>query len=191
MAPPAYGRLTEIPEGPLGALATLRMMADMIRDPDPGLLDFVEGLRQRAEAHGLTETETARWLFDWTRQRFVYVEDADDRRGGEQWVTEVTGHPAVEEVIQNPGASYAQMLTHGQARGDCDDYVVWLGALYYWLGFPVALVAVATHPDRQLDHVYLRVEVDGRWQGADAIPEAAGIFGWEPPEITARVEWQV
>ncbi len=181
MAPFAYGRLTEIPEGPLGALATLRIMADMIRVPDPGLLDFVEGLRQRAAAHGLTETETAKWLFDWTRQRFLYTEDADDRRMDVQ----------TDEVIQNPGASYAQMLAHGRARGDCDDYVVWLGALYYWLGFPLSLEAVATHPDGQLDHVYLRVEVDGRWQGADAIPDAAGVFGWEPDGITARVEWGV
>jgi hypothetical protein len=156
-------------------------MADMIRAPDPGFLDFTATIR----ANNLTVSDTAlaRALFDWTREHFAYVEDAEDTRGGVR----------VAEVIQNPGATYAQMLalSDHRARGDCDDYIVWLGASYYWLGWPVWLQAVALHPDGQLDHVYLRVEVDGHVYGADPIPDAAGVFGWEPPGVVARVEWAV
>jgi len=181
MTPVAFGRLTAIPEGPLGALQTLRVMAALIRSPDPGLLDFTAALH--ANNVTIPDTALARALFDWTREHFAYAEDADDTRGGVQ----------AAEVIQNPGATYAQMqgTPDHRARGDCDDYVVWLGALYYWLGWPVSLVAVALHPDGQLDHVYLRVEVDGHVYGADAIPDAAGVFGWEPPGVVARVEWAV
>jgi hypothetical protein len=177
----AFGRLTQVPEGPLGMLATLRLMAAMIRTPDPGLLDWTAALH--AQNVGVSETALARALFDWTRAHFLYTDDADDQRGG----------VAVPEVIQNPGATYAQMLAlpDHRARGDCDDYIVWLGACYYWLGWPVTLQAVALHPDGVHDHVYLRVTVDGRVYGADPIPEAAGVFGWEPPGVVARVEWTV
>lgn len=181
VTPLALGRLTEIPDGPVGALATLRVMSDMIRAPDPGLLEWTAALR--ANNLHVSDTALARELFDWTRAHFRYVEDADDTRGG------VTA----AEVIQNPGASYAQMLAlpDHRARGDCDDYVVWLLACYYWLGWPVWLVAVALHADGELDHVYGRVEVDGIRYGVDAIPEAAGVFGWEPSGVMSRVEWAV
>jgi len=180
----AFGRVTEVPHGPLGSLIALRLMAAMITAEDAGLRDYAARWRHSAQLAGETDTELAARIFDHARASFVYTEDGTDTRLGVR----------AEEVIQSPGVSHHQMRVQGHAQGDCDDYVVWLGAIYHALGFPVSLVAVSFAPDRGLDHVYLTVFTDGAWRGADAIPDAAGIFGWQPGAregVTARVEWAV
>jgi predicted transglutaminase-like cysteine proteinase len=64
--------------------------------------------------------------------------------------------------------------------GDCDDYVVLLGSLYYDLGWGVTLVNVVQDGTDQ-EHVYLRVTTPDGVFAADAIIREP--FGWElPPE---------
>jgi hypothetical protein len=179
-----FGRLSELPEGTMAPLTTLRAMAALIVSDEPGLLGFVDGILATYPEHEVSDVVLARSIFDWTRAHFQYQEDQYDARGG----------VFADESLQSPGVTADQIARQGYAVGDCDDYVIWLGAVYRGLGFPIALVAVSTAGDRQLDHVYLRVYVGGAWRGADAIPDAAGVFGWEPGPaegVTHTVEWAV
>jgi transglutaminase-like putative cysteine protease len=187
-----FGRLIPIAEGLPGALQTLEIMRRMIAAPEDGIVADVAGhFRADASRLGLTDRQLAVGLFDWVRARFRYRED-------DQLSYDPMPTPQIEETIQRPGMMLRSLLmapsAAAQLEGDCDDYAVLLGSLYHALGWPVVLVAVSTNAHGTLDHVYLKVRVAGRWEGADAIPDAAGRFWWEPGAadgVTSRVEWAV
>jgi transglutaminase-like putative cysteine protease len=166
-------RFIPIPEGEGGALATLAHMAGLIRQPDPLVDDFTDKMSV-LDAEGAALAEQ---IFEWVRARMVYTPDLNNG--------------LVVEEIRTPGYLLREIATIGNALGDCDDYVVLLGALYRRLGFPVTLVAVSTHEDRQLDHVYLAVDTEEGRVAADGIMWEP--FGWEVPtdEQTNRLEYPV
>lgn len=168
----ASERYVEVPDGPESALATLRYMAAVIRDPDP-LVDQASDILS-LQLESLTNAEQAAAIFEWVRSHMTYTPDFND--------------DLTIEEIRRPGYLLIEIGRLGTALGDCDDYVVLLGALYRRLGYPVTLIAISRSEDRILDHVYLAVDTDeGRFTADGIVPEP---FGWECPdeEITNRVE---
>lgn len=69
-----------------------------------------------------------------------------------------------------------------QGFGDCDDFCVALGAMHELAGMPVRLVTIAADPGApaEFTHVYLIVQIAGRWIPIDAVnPDQP--WGWEHP----------
>jgi len=154
----ARERYVEIAEGNLGSRQTLARMRTLIRTDDP-VVDAA------ATAFGHANIVT---VFEWVRAHMLYTPDYNNG--------------IIVEEIKTPGYLLAEIATFGRALGDCDDYVVLLGALYVRRRHRVVLVAVARAMDRLLDHVYLTV--DGI--AADGI--VSDPFGWAVPasEVTHR-----
>lgn len=166
----ASERFTYIPEGYEGSVATLRRMAEMIVAPDPVVDDFADILAQVSD----DPVQVVKTFFEWVRAKMLYTPDFNNG--------------VVIEEIRTPGYLLHEITALGAALGDCDDYVVLYGAVFHRMGFPVTLEAVSTHPDRQLDHVYCSVMVNGQRIPLDGIvPEP---FGWEVPEneVTNRLQ---
>lgn len=161
MLPGASERWVPIAEGQLGSWQTLERMAAMIRGYDP-LVDTAAA----SFAHSNTLT-----VFEWVRAHMLYMPDFNNGN--------------VIEEIKTPGYTLREIAAFGQALGDCDDYVVLLGALYKRLGYTVYLVAISRHADQLLDHVYLTVD------GVSADGIVPYPFGWEVPasEVTFRMEY--
>lgn len=162
-------RFHPIAEGRLGSIQTLELIRDRIRQPSRYVGAFLVGF---AGAGGLQADRRAQAaaIFHFVQRAMRYTPDPPD----------------VADQISSPDVLLASIADTGSARGDCDDYVILLGALYRALDLPVSLEAVSVSPDRTLEHIYCRVWVSG-WISADGIiPEP---FGWEIPaaEITDRV----
>jgi hypothetical protein len=172
-----YDRYVEIPEGHAGHLATLAFLDALIRQPDPAVAAFVAAWRATAERGVWTETELARAIFDWTQAHIRYTADVNTAE--------------IVDEIRTPSYLLHEIVRTGMADEDCDGFVAFLGAAYFWLGWPVTFIAVSTRDDAVLDHVFLTVDVDGEVYAADGIVNQP--FGWEIPcgEQTARVEWPV
>jgi predicted transglutaminase-like cysteine proteinase len=70
-------------------------------------------------------------------------------------------------------------------RGDCDDYVLLMGALLLRLGIPSTVVLTSGRDDGEYDHVFLEVPFPEGPVTLDAITGAG--FGWRVPadRITA------
>ncbi len=169
MLPGASERFIEIPEGIEGSAATLRRMAELIRQPDPVVDDFTDILSAASD----DPIQNVRTLYEWVRAKMLYTPDFNNG--------------IIIEEIRTPGYLLHEIVTFGSALGDCDDYVVLYGAVLYRMGFPVTLEAVSTHPDQQLDHVYLSTMVEGPRIPLDGIVQEP--FGWEIPEneVTNRM----
>ena len=66
---------------------------------------------------------------------------------------------------------------------DCDGQTVLLTSMAQAAGYPVALRAISTRPDRKFNHVYGLVEVSpGEWLAADTTVDSA--LGWETDGTT-------
>ena len=78
--------------------------------------------------------------------------------------------------------------------GDCDDYVITLGALLMAVGFPVRTKTIRTKGAPDFNHIYLQVGLPPtkptRWRSLDAsTPHPAG---WEAPKsmiAQARIDY--
>ena len=164
----------EIPEGNPGVLITLDRMAELIRDPSPAVAAWADHLADTAEAAGADDAAIAEAVFEWVRLHMVYVEDQDS-------------HDVVEE-IRTPDYLLDEIARLGHAIGDCDDFVLLLGALYQALGYGVLLVAIGLTDDN-LEHVYLHVVTPAGQIPADPIrPED---FGWEVAEEDRTAQYVV
>jgi transglutaminase-like putative cysteine protease len=178
MLPGARWRDVWIPEGVPGRIMTLERMRALIRAPDP-LVDAVVAAFLDNPAYGDLEPHAlAAALYRWVQDRMLYTPDPQD---GE-----------LIDEIKTPGYLLEEIFRYGHTLGDCDDYVVLLGALYWRLGYRVTLVGITREADGVPDHVYLTVETPEGVVAADAIP-VHGLsqpFGWEIPaaEVTNRVE---
>ena len=165
--------LTPIAEGNAGILQT----AEILRGY---LLAYQRPLRLQAEQilytlpAGTPDSLRAAALFAWVQRHMEYTHD----------------HTAVEEV-RDPFYLLSAIGREGRAFGDCDDYVSLLGALYVAAGYPVRLVLVSMRPDKEYEHIYLRVQTQDGWIAADPIHQH--LFGWEVPaeNVTASKEISV
>ncbi|MGH9896606.1 MAG: hypothetical protein ACREA0_32330 [bacterium] len=155
----------EIPEGNPGVIATLDRIAELIREPALAVSEWADHLADVAEQHGAGDLALAEMTFEWVRLHMVYVEDQESH--------------GVADEIRTPEYLLHEISRLGHAIGDCDDFVLLLGALYKALGFGVFLVAIGL-ADENLEHVYLHVVTPEGQVAADPIrPED---FGWEVAE---------
>jgi transglutaminase-like putative cysteine protease len=104
---------------------------------------------------------------------------------------EAHGAFPLEDVLYAPDDLLAQIDAQGYAEGDCDDYVILLGALCVALSIPCQIEVLSTRDDRMFDHVYLRLVDDTVMDAIPSGPAPIGAgepFGWEvPPErVTNR-----
>lgn len=166
----------EIAEGNPGSLQTLALMREMILAPDAIVDKIVTDILSQTpdEIDPLT---LARSIFEWVRTHMLYTPDINNG--------------IVIEEVRTAGYTLFEIERLGAAIGDCDDYVILLGAIYTRLGYSVRMVAISRHADQLLDHVYLQAQIGGVWIAIDAIVEYP--FGWEvpPDEVTNRVEYPV
>jgi hypothetical protein len=118
--------------------------------------------------------DRARALFDWVRRNMVYTPDMGGPRLGSD--------TNVEDELRRPDLLIHMIENKGYAHGDCDDYVIVVGALWHSIGVePIHLKVVSTRPDRGFNHIYLLM------RGIPADPIVPHPMGWEVPrsEITA------
>ena len=112
--------------------------------------------------------EIAKKIFMYVKQNIKYVSDIYNI-----------------ETIQDP------ITTLRIKFGDCDDFVVLLGAMLKSIGYRVALVSVAlndtilgtdSNPDDDYNHIFLIVETTQGWIFADPANKSPECdFGWSVP----------
>lgn len=176
MLPQAREWFREIADGNTGSVQTLSLMRQMILAPDPivdqAVTDILSQTPEDVPARALAQA-----IFEWVRSHMLYTPDMNNG--------------LVIEELRTPGYTLFEIDRLGAAIGDCDDYVILLGGLYHRLGYPVKMVAISRYDDLLLDHVYLKVQIDGKWVTADGIVDYP--FGWEVPEqeVTNRVEYPI
>ena len=136
---PSVGTLSDIPGGINGTRATLRTMADLIRDAKTDArirevaVGIIAGLPHKAYA------EQAEAITDWVARNVQFVRDVD----------------GVETLT--PPAYLLSTLA-----GDCDDQSMLVGALLQSIGLPVRL-SVGGPDAARMVHVWCEVNIAGRW----------------------------
>lgn len=90
-----------------------------------------------------------------------------------------TRDPVGQETVQTP--EHTALVTRA---GDCDDFSVLEAALLGALGHPTRFITIGYTP-QAFSHVYLEVNVRGRWIALDPIM-ADKPMGWEAPSPVLR-----
>lgn len=167
---PAITRESLIPEDNRGVALTLqRMLGWVLARPGP----FALRAMRRMGFSGLFRPGTpegAARLHTWVQAHVLFVPD-----------------PGAEQIT-TPEALLAQVEAGG-AAGDCDEYATLLAHLAYWLGFPVTVVVLSQRPDRQWDHVYVRVGTTAGWVALD--PTLGPEPGREIPADETTARWDI
>jgi predicted transglutaminase-like cysteine proteinase len=99
-----------------------------------------------------------------------------------QWVQRTiryTRDPVGQETVQTP-----EHTAFVFQAGDCDDFSVLESALLGALGHPTRFITIGYTP-RAFSHVYLEVNVRGRWIALDPIMADKPV-GWEAPAPVIR-----
>ncbi len=165
LGPPRVSRRA-IPRGYAGALTTTRYIARLIREGARDLCVRNQAIRiLRANEVGPKDfLGEVLALFHWVRAHIRYTRDI---------------HRV--ELLH----SARRMLSF--RAGDCDDMVILLGAMLEAIGHPVRLVLVGSNPRRPrlFSHIYLEVQVRGRWIALD--PTMDRPPGWAPKAVTKKV----
>lgn len=159
-------RVLRVPRGTRGTLATAKIISQLVQE---GAKDFY--VRQKAievfraylvkPKNRLGEVSA---LFDFVKRNIRYTRD----------------------IFRVELLHSARRMLELQA-GDCDDMTILLGALLLSTGHPVRLVLAGFKRDRPhvYTHIYLEVNVRGRWLAADATMDRP--LGWAPPAIWKRI----
>lgn len=105
-------------------------------------------------------------LFRFVQKRIRYVHD----------VREV-------ETLQTP----AYTLKEGQ--GDCDDMSMLLASMLESIGHPTRFAALAIGGG-PFSHVIAETRIGDKWLSLDPTVSYAYV-GWQPPDVTQRIVWNV
>lgn len=156
---PTFARLSGIPEGKAGAIATMQQMAVLVRqavrDNNQHIREFALPL---AVAAGDFPSQ-ARALQEWVKSNISYIRDPPD-----------------VELVQTP------QYTLQHRAGDCDDQAVLLASMLMATGHPARFVAVGFR-NQPLSHVMVQTKIGSQWLGAETIIDRP--FGWMPPGVTS------
>lgn len=163
--PPRGGpiaRLTNVPEGTGGTVATLKAMRqyarDAVRDPKQKIrslaLDIVCTLPARSWGNEVGA------LHEFVRDEIRYVRD-----------------PVGVELVSTPAR------TLETRQGDCDDKSTLLASLLESIGHPARFKAVGLNGG-PFSHVYVESKIGGSWVPLETIINRP--MGWYPKGITSR-----
>lgn len=143
--------LERMPTGDRGTLTrTVPTMARLIREGAKA--PSVRRVADTLAANGASPEAFATQAYNWVRTVIDYQND-----------------PLDVEYIRTP-ARMMELASQGRAEGDCDDYVVTLGALLGSRGIQTRLVVVRNEPGGLYAHVYLEAKTPSGWIPLDAIP---------------------
>jgi transglutaminase-like putative cysteine protease len=166
---PTKATLRGIPDGMHGAVATLKVMRDLVR---ASIREPAQ--RVRETALGITGSDgwiaQIREIQSWVQDHIRYIQDPTDDTGG-------------VELVQTP------QKTLDYAAGDCDDQSVLIAALLSSLGHPTRFIAVGFN-GAPLSHVLVQTKVgnsgDDRrdWASVETIQPQP--LGWFPPGVTSH-----
>jgi hypothetical protein len=159
-------RICRVPKGNAGTLVTARLIADLICE---GAKDFY--VRQKAiqifrqyrvppkDRHGEVVA-----LFEWVKRHIRYTRD----------------------IFRTELLHTARRMLELRA-GDCDDMTILLGAMLISTGHPVRIVLAGFRPGKPhaYSHIYLEVNLAGRWVPLDATVQRP--MGFAPPAIWKRI----
>ena len=153
----ADSQVKAIPDGRDGVAATLRAMADMVREykKHPRIRDLAAQLTGDLASKDY-HAEAMR-LHQYVRDEIRYLRDV---RG--------------VETVQTP------TLTLDLAVGDCDDKALLLAALLESIGHPTRFLAVGFQPG-ELDHVLVETKIGNHYLAAETTEPVP--FGWRPPDV--------
>lgn len=167
---PTKATLRGIPEGMPGAVATLRVMRDLVR---ASIREPAQQVRETA-LHIIGDESAwigqIRLLQQWVQDNIRYVLDPIDSDGG-------------VELVQTP------QKTLDYRAGDCDDQSVLIAAFLSALGHPSRFIAVGFN-GQPLSHVLVQTKVrntgDDRrdWASVETIQPQP--LGWFPPDVTSH-----
>lgn len=131
-----------------------------------------------------SQAEKSQALVRWwvANIRYRHDDDMSWTEHGLQWI-HIADCPARYRICEPVEivADVPQILS--QRYGDCDDFVVGLGAFHSLAGMrwcPVIVALDASDP-REFSHIYLLAQLDGVWRPIDAV-NASQPWGWEAPQ---------
>jgi transglutaminase-like putative cysteine protease len=116
-------------------------------------------------------------VYQWVQSHLTYTPDGEAP----------DAHPLErgQEGLRSPEYLLRGIANWGTDRGDCDDYVILMGALLLRLGVPLDVVLTSGRDDGEYDHVFLQTRADPqRTYILDGITGEP--FGWHVP--TDRVK---
>jgi transglutaminase-like putative cysteine protease len=161
---PLSAKLSGIPSGRDGTIATLKHMRDFaraaVRDPSQtARMTALEIFKQKGVPPRKWLAEISA-LHSWVRDRIRYVRD-----------------PEGVELVQTPEAT----LRIGQ--GDCDDKSTLLAAMLLATGHPCRFVAVGMG-GAPFSHVLVEAKAGDKWIPAETIIQKP--LGWFPAGVTSK-----
>lgn len=153
--------LSEIPDGPAGIHATLRKMADLVREyrKNPDLLFLAREITSAAPQKGYRAE--AALLQSFVRDSIRYVRDVLD-----------------VETLQSPD------ITLAVQSGDCDDKATLVATLLAAVGHPVRFVAVGIDGG-EFSHVLPETKIGDDWVAVETTEPVN--LGWFPQRVTSQM----
>jgi hypothetical protein len=137
--------LQRIADGEEGTDQTVRKIGQMVMDDlhRPTLRLFTLSVLERAGADTRSQSQMARAIYAWVKNRIRYVRD-----------------PQVLETVQSP------LATLKIKAGDCDDHAGLVAGMALSVGITPRFVVVGTGAN-SFSHIYPELNVDGKWMPSD------------------------
>lgn len=185
---PLTRRLWYVQPGNAGIIQTVERMMALSLPPSPLVVETAEQLVRPLPAHAGSQFWRAALIYQWVQDHLVYTPDATPV---EDTLTHVGGE-ALDERLRSPDYLLRWIARDGRAPGDCDDFVMLMGALWTAVGLEVRVVLTsADYATGEFDHVFASVLTERGWLAADAIHGEP--FGWSlvaaaPERIANYVE---
>ena len=158
---PRISTLAVIPHGEAGTLATLEIMARVVRESriDARLRDTA--LCIIAHVPSKNTWQEAEAVQEWIRDNIRYTSDVWD-----------------VETLQDP-------ITLLQSRnGDCDDMSTLAATLLNCIGVECRFIAVAFNFE-EYSHVLPQARIGGKWVTVETTENVT--LGWYPPDVTKQL----
>jgi hypothetical protein len=160
-------------KGEAGIADTLKLMRELANDGAHSWEVRYSAAQIVGNAPERDQYAEAKAIFDFTQHYNTYRHDPDRI-----------------ELLHDPRVTLALIREDGAAANDCDDYTILAASMLKTIGYRVKLRAVALKPSTQFSHVYLLVNVYGRWVPFDAIRKDVK-FGWESPRVGRTMDLEV
>lgn len=162
---PKNQALHELPDGIDGVIATLRFMAQIVKEYKINPIVREKALALTRFVFQKDFIGEVQALFDFVQNHVRYVHDIEG-----------------VETLQTPDVTLDHMA------GDCDDKSILLASLLASIGYSSRFRAVGFARD-VLEHVYVEVKLGTQWIALDATEPNP--MGWAPPGVVSSYVWHI